>query len=260
MPGLSEMKRNPFAQLSEGLQREISAASSQRSLAAGAALVDERGTSDSLYLLTSGWAYRYATARDGARQILAVLLPGDFCNLDAVSYPACDYGIQSLTPISVSRLPCAQIDGLADEHPALMQLFLRSMSIENARLGRWTLYLGRKSASARLAHFLSEIAVRLTGAAGDEGCTFDLPLTQEKIADVLGLTPVHVNRTLHALRAQGVVEVQGRAITIPSLAALFRVAEFDAGYLHRQVAATHGGALEWQMSQSFPSRRSLAPG
>jgi CRP-like cAMP-binding protein len=228
---------DPFGRLDEELQALIHAAMSQRSLGANGGIVEERGISDRLHVLTSGWAYRYATTRDGGRQILTVLLPGDICNLDALTLARCDYGVRALTPVTLSSMPCAQAIQLAEQHPDLMQLFLRSTAIENAMLGRSVLYLGRKSSRARMAHLLCEVAVRL-GAAADDVCMFEMPLTQEQIADVLGLTSVHVNRTLQTLRSEGLVEVHGRSITIPSLAALSRVAEFDAEYLHRSGVAT----------------------
>jgi len=214
-----------------------------RWFAPGASLVDERGRSEHLHLLTDGWAYRYATTRDGARQILAVLLPGDFCNLDGLSLACCDYGVRALTPVTTLSLSPARAMTLAAQHAELMQLFLRRIAVENAMLGRWTLCLGRKSSEARLAHFLCQLATRLGASAGEDSFTFDLPLSQEQIADVLGLTPVHVNRTLQNMRANGSIATRGRSTTIPSLSALCRVGEFDPGYLHQKELAAADGEI-----------------
>jgi CRP-like cAMP-binding protein len=250
-------RHEPFDLLNEDLQALLGATSSQRALSAGLSILEERGISDRLYVLTSGWAYRYATTRDGARQILALLLPGDFCNLDALMLARCDYGIRALTSATVSSLPCAQAILLAEQNSDLMQLFLRSIAIENAMLGRWALYLGRKSSQARLAHLLCEVAVRLDAVA-DDSCIFELPLTQEQIADVLGLTSVHVNRTLQGLRSLGLVQAHGRFITIPSLAALSKVGEFDADYLHRAAVTTLDGQEPSSMNFPAAQRYSIA--
>jgi len=234
------MKRSPFGDLSADLQALLNGASTQRPFGAGASLVEERGTSGHLHFLAAGWAYRYATTRDGMRQILAVLLPGDFCNPDSLSLPRSEYGARALTPVTLSSVATTSAMKLARQRPELMQLFLRAIAIENAMLGRWALCLGRMSAQARLAHLFCEVAVRLEGLTHGDSYTFDLPLTQEQVADVLGLTPVHVNRTLQNLRAQGLLETRGRTVTIRSMAALAQVGEFDPGYLHRPSVAPSG--------------------
>jgi CRP-like cAMP-binding protein len=202
-------------------------------MSAGSTLIDEGSACCALYMLVDGWAFRYATTTDGSRQILAVLLPGDFCNLDSLSLSRPDYGIRTITPAKFLALERSRAIELSNSSSEVAQLFLSRMAIENALLGRWTLCLGRKSATARLAHLLCELVARLDGARDGDAAQIHLPLRQEQIADILGLTTVHVNRTIRHLCSLGVIERHGPRTDIPSVTRLFGVAEFDEGYLHR---------------------------
>jgi CRP-like cAMP-binding protein len=162
-----------------------------------------------------------------------------------------DYGVRALTPVAVLSLPRAQALAVAQQHPQSMHLLLRRIAIENAMLGRWTLCLGRMPARTRLAHFLCELAARLAGTCDRKAFTFEQPLKQEQIADMLGLTNVHLNRTLQQLRCDGLVELRGKALTIPDFAALARVGEFEPSYLHQAELAQEG--LHAQMSPATPA-------
>ena len=210
-------------------------------LAVGACLGDEAMRVESLLVLNQGWACRYATTREGGRQILAILLPGDICNLDGFLLGRADYGLRALTAVGVSSLSRGRMLELAERQPEMLAGLLRQLAVDNAALGRLALCLGRKSAEARLAHFLCELAVRLTGSATGAALSFELPLTQELIADAIGITSVHVNRTLQHLRGDGLIELRGRKVTIPSLAALASVGGFDPAYLHREDARNEAG-------------------
>lgn len=204
-----------------------------RSMSAGSTLIDEGSACSTLYMLVDGWAFRYATTADGSRQILAVLLPGDFCNLDSLSLSRPDYGIRTITPAKFLAVERSRAIELSQSSSEVAHLFLSRMAIENALLGRWALCLGRKSAMARLAHLLCELVARLDGARDGDAAQLDLPLRQEQIADILGLTTVHVNRTIRHLCSLGVIERRGSRIDIPSVTKLLGVAEFDESYLHR---------------------------
>jgi CRP-like cAMP-binding protein len=120
---------------------------------------------------------------------------------------------------------------LLTQYPGIARAFMWLGLIENATLSKWTLSLGRRSAIERLAHLLCELSVRL-GAESDEESSFAFPLTQEQIGDALGLTAVHVNRTMHQLRADGLIEIANRYLTIPNIAKLRQAGGFDPRYLH----------------------------
>lgn len=203
-----------------------------RSLTAGDELIREDSSPENLYLLTAGWAYRYLTTRNGSRQIPALIVPGGICNLDNLLFERSDFGVRALTKATVLVLPREQAVSLAANHPGVGRAFTWLALAENAILGQWAVGLGRRSATERLAHLLCELSIRL--GAGDAGeVSFELPLTQELIADTLGLTAVHVNRTLQQLRADGLVVTAGRMVTIPDLGRLQALADFDPGYLRQ---------------------------
>ncbi len=208
------------------------AATASRTLDAGATLAREGEPTDSLYVMTTGWACRYKTTRKGARQMPALLVPGDVCNLDSLMFGAVNYGVCTLTLATVLTLPRERAVALSTRYPGIARTFTWLALVENAILSQWALCLGRQSARGRLAHLLCELSVRLGCAEGEAECRFDLPLTQEQIADVVGLTPVHVNRTLKQLRTEGLATTDRRMVTIHDIAELRRVAEFDRAYLH----------------------------
>lgn len=206
-------------------------ATTPRSFKAGVDLVSEGVHTDLIFVVIEGWACRYKMTRDGARQITGLVVPGDVCNLDSFMRPQVNYGVRTLTAGNVIGLPRERVQALAAERPAITRAFTWFTIVENAVLSEWALSLGRQTARERLAHLLCELAVRLDGTHGDAP-SYELPVTQEQLADALGLTSVHVNRTLQQLRADGLVAIEARRVTLPDVAALRRVGGFDGGYLH----------------------------
>jgi CRP-like cAMP-binding protein len=200
-------------------------------------LVREGEGADSLFVITRGWACRYATTREGGRQFPGLVVPGDVGNLDSLMFDRIDYGVRTLTETTVVALPRQFALELIAQHPGIAQTFVWLGLVENAILSEWALSLGRRSAEERLAHLICELSVRLDAEQGNTS-TFAFPLRQEQIADTLGLTSVHVNRTLQHLRGQGLVVTENRVMTIPNVSRLRQVAGFDPRYLH--IRAGHG--------------------
>lgn len=203
-----------------------------RHLAPGDELIPEESSPDYLYLVSAGWAYRYITTRSGGRQILALIAPRGVCNLDNLLFERANFGVRALTQATVLALFRDQALALAAEHPGVSRAFTWLAIVENAILSQWALGLGRRTALGRLAHLLCELSIRIgTSEAGDG--SFELPMTQEFIADMLGLTPIHVNRTMQHLRAEGFIVTAGRKVTILDTDRLRSVAEFDPSYLNQ---------------------------
>ncbi|WP_419826315.1 Crp/Fnr family transcriptional regulator [Sphingomonas sp.] len=207
------------------------AASPARSVGSNVDLVREGERADSLFIVIDGWACRYTTTRDGARQISALLVPGDVGNLDSLMFDRLDYGVRTLTQATMLTLPRDSALGLAAQQPGIARTFTWLALVENAILSKWALSLGRRSAKERLAHLLCELSVRL-GAQEENESSFACPLTQEQLADALGLTSVHVNRTMQQLRTEGMVVTATRTVTLPDVAGLRQIGGFDPGYLH----------------------------
>ncbi|GAA3709345.1 Crp/Fnr family transcriptional regulator [Sphingomonas cynarae] len=194
-------------------------------------LIREGDDTGSLFIVLSGWACRYATTNAGARQLSAIMVPGDVGNLGSLMFDRLGYGMRTLTKATVVALPRQRALTLAAEHPGIGRAFTWLSLIENAILSQWTLSLGRRLSIERLAHFLCELSARL-GAERDNQSRFAFPLTQETIADMLGLTPIHVNRKIQQLRASGLVVNVDRTMWLPDVARLRALGGFDPGYLH----------------------------
>lgn len=202
-----------------------------RTVNAGTDLVLEGGGADSLFIVAEGWACRYTMTKEGGRQLPALLVAGDVGNLDSLMFDRINYGVRTITQATILPLPRDRALALAAEHPGMARTFTWLALVENAALSKWALSLGRRSARERVAHLLCELSVRLGGEDGDRS-RFAFPLTQEQIADALGLTAVHVNRTMQQLRSDGIIIVSRRMMIIPDLERLRQIGGFDPQYLH----------------------------
>ncbi|HTU11916.1 MAG TPA: Crp/Fnr family transcriptional regulator [Allosphingosinicella sp.] len=183
-------------------------------------------------LLVEGLLCRYKDLRDGSRQISELHVPGDFADLHGFTLKRLDHSVMTLTRCRIAVAPHDRIQAVTTEHPHLARLFWLTTNIDAAIHREWVLSLGRRSAISRMAHLFCELRERLAvvGLADESG--FALALTQTDLAECMGLTAVHVNRTLRELRERGLVEFRSRRVTILDLAGLRRIAEFDPGYLN----------------------------
>ena len=183
-------------------------------------------------LLLDGFACQHKTLEDGQRQIVAFHLPTDLCDLaGSLLLGKLDHGVATLTSARVASIPHAALLGWAALLPGLGLLLWRHTLVDAAVSREWIVNLGRRTAAQRTAHLLCELVLRLRRAGLAPGATCALPLSQMVLADALGLTPVHVNRTLQGLRGEGLVEFGGGVLTVHDWPALARVAGFDPTYL-----------------------------
>ena len=203
-----------------------------RTVAAGTDLLRQDAPTSAVHILLDGWAARYKIMEQGSRFISALAVPGDICDLDALRFDHLDYGVTMLSAGMVAVLPRQRADALFATNPAIANAFWSLALAENSVLTEWAASLGRRSALQRVAHLLCELLTRLTIVGRAEGHSYDLPLTQEQIADSLGLTPVHVNRMLHSLHSMDLVTVQHRRVMIHDWAELSASCGFQPGYLH----------------------------
>jgi CRP-like cAMP-binding protein len=186
-----------------------------------------------VHLVLSGWAARYKIIRgNGARQITAFLIPGDFCDLHITILKEMDHGITSITPTRVACIPEKVIESLPEQRPSLTQALWWSTLVDEAILREWLVSAGRRTAYQALAHLFCELHVRLCRVGLVRENVFDVPLTQEELADALGLTSVHTNRVLQRLRREGLIELEHGILTIQDSSGLCKVAGFDPRYLH----------------------------
>lgn len=189
-------------------------------------------------VILSGFAFRQKTSADGGRQIVALKIPGDPLDFQSLYLQAADHNLQALTKVEVAVFSLKDLEALIAPRPALARAVFVDILIE-ASIGReWLLNIGRRNALARLAHLLCELHYRVGQIAGEELLGFELPLTQEQLADLLGLTPVHINRTIKTLEREGAVRRISRRLTIADVATLRHIAEFSDIYLHRNNVST----------------------
>ncbi len=187
-------------------------------------------------LLIEGILCRYKDLRDGQRQISELHVAGDFADLHSFTLKRLDHSVMSLTRCRLVAFPHERLTAITERFPHLTRLLWFSTNLDAAIHREWTVSLGRRTALSRTAHIFCELRIRMevVGLADEHG--YALELTQTDLAECLGLTPVHVNRTLRELRERGLVEWRGRRVTIHDWDGLVRAAEFDPSYLYlRQV-------------------------
>lgn len=183
-------------------------------------------------LLLEGIACRYKDLRNGERQITELHVPGDFLDLHSFTLKKLDHHVMALTPCTFALMGHDRLTTITEQHPHLTRVYWFATNLDAAIHREWEVSLGRRTALSRVAHLFCELHARLAlvGLAEENG--YALPLTQADVAECLGLTAVHINRTLKELREQGLVEWSGRRVTMLDQDKLKRVAEFDPAYLY----------------------------
>lgn len=175
-------------------------------------------------VLLSGWACQYKSTHMGIRQITSVLMSGDIDLLDMLTPEVLDYSVCALSVVTVARVPKIEARKVAQEHPQVAEAMLRLQRAGEARLREEILNVSRRSAMERLVCQLLAIWCRASEAGLVEQNELAFPISQGDIADMLGLTAVHLNRTLQKLRATGLVILRNNVLRIPDPVALARFA------------------------------------
>ena len=205
-----------------------------RTLAAGADFYHQGEPSEELFNVIEGWGFQYQLLEDGRRQIVRILLPGDFVGFQADLFAPLEHSAQALTEMRLCIFPRHNIIELFRSEPQLALRLTWMLARDDSRAQEWLINIGRRSARERVAHFLLELYYRVRMRAEEPlGASIPLPLTQEHIGDALGLTSVHVNRTLRDLRESGLLVVSNRLLNITDPDGLALVAGFDAESLER---------------------------
>lgn len=182
--------------------------------------------------LLSGFAFRQKLTSEGARQICSLHIPGDALDLQTLYLDVADHNVQALTRAEVLFVPQDQIKALISANPRIAQAIIVDILIATSIMREWLLNVGRRDARTRLAHLLCEFAVRMDAHELSDGDGYELPMTQEQLGDALGLTSVHVNRTLKALEREGALTRRGRRVQFTDWERMRRIADFSALYLY----------------------------
>ena len=191
-------------------------------------------------LVVDGLAYRYKLLPGGRRQILSWLAPGDLCDTRVSILRRMDHAVAAFVPTRFLVFSHEAIAALGRGRPRLRRALWWSDLVEDSIGREWLVNLGQRTAVERAAHLLCEIHHRLrrVGLAADD--SFTLPVTQSELGDTLGLSTVHVNRTLQELRREGLIAQQGREIVVADPEGLRRTAGFSPNYLHPAAADEDG--------------------
>ena len=159
-------------------------------------------------------------------------MPGDPLDLQHLFLDEADHNVQTLTRSEVALIPRAELQKIARERPLVGVAFMVNMLVDASVFREWVTNVGRRDARSRIAHLLCEFAVRLERQQLTEEYGYELPMTQEQLADSTGLTPVHVNRTLKGLQAEGLIERDRRSVKFPHWERMKKAADFTERYLH----------------------------
>lgn len=187
---------------------------------------------DTSTMLLEGLMSRFIDDRHGLRQLVAVHVTGEFVDLHAYPMHRLDHSIGTLTAVKVAIVPHAALKTVLDPRPELVRKLWFSTLIDAALHRAWLFRVGRLDAVGRVAHFLSEMNLRLRAVGLSDGFTYALALTQADIAEICGLTTVHTNRVMRQLREAGLCHVRAAVVEIADPAALARRGDFNPDYLY----------------------------
>jgi CRP-like cAMP-binding protein len=196
-------------------------------------LVREREKTVHSCLLVSGFAIRHKILGNGMRQIVAIHMRGDLVDLQNSFLGVADHSVQVLTDSEMALIPRGAVKELAFARPRVGLAMWFDTLVDGSIFREWIANVGRRDAYTRIAHLLCEFSLRLKVAGLGEATEYELPMTQEHLADCTGLTPVHVNRMLKLLDTQNLITRRNsRSITIGDWNKLADAGDFDSTYLH----------------------------
>jgi CRP-like cAMP-binding protein len=194
---------------------------------AGSMILSEGSHSAQLFTLLSGWAFRYKTLEDGRRQILNYLLPGDLVGLQGSVIGEMQHSVESLSPVVLCVFQRDSLPTLFKNHPGLAFDITWLASREERMLDENLLSVGRRSAMERAAYLIAFIYQRAARVGLAQGKRLLIPISQQHVADTLGLSIVHTNKTLRKLSDRKLIRWHGRACEVLDEPGLREVAGWD---------------------------------
>jgi CRP-like cAMP-binding protein len=181
-----------------------------------------------------GWLCRYKLIENGARQIMSFHIPGDIPDLQSVHLQTMDHSLGTLTQSTVAFIQHESLRKLMRAFPRIGDILWRDTLIDAAIFREWITAIGRRQAPERIAHMMCEMFSKMRVVGLTKGNTCPFPLTQVTIADALGLSTVHVNRSIMELRSRGLIALEKQVLTIPNWEDLQAFGGFDPLYLHME--------------------------
>lgn len=195
-------------------------------------LVREGDPVSHCYLVLSGYCVRLKYVGSGGRQIVSIHMKGDLVDMPNALLGIADHGVQALTACTLAKLPIEALQQLSDRIPAIKDALWYDTLVDASIHREWVANVGRRDALTRIAHLLCEFGLKMD-AVGLEQLNYELPMTQDQLADATGLTPVHVNRVLQALATDRLIErVTPKSVIIGDWKRLAAAGDFQPAYLH----------------------------
>lgn len=190
-------------------------------------------------ILVEGFLCRYIMTPRGTRQITSLHLPGDMPDLQSLHLDVMDHSVGVMARSTVAFVPHVAVRDLAARHPAIANALWRDTLVDAAIFREWVVNLGARSAYQRGAHLMCEVfyKARAVGVSARNSCAF--PLTQQELGDAMGISTVHVNRTIQKLRGEKLITLSRDRLTILDLKKLAVAGEFNPNYLHLNRRPAH---------------------
>ena len=194
---------------------------------AGATILKEGSHNERLFTVLSGWVFRYRTLEGNRRQIINYALPGDFLGLQATIDDVMSHGIEALSDVTLCHFDRDKLWTLYADHPRLAYDMTWIAARQERSFEEQLLTLGQRTAFERIAYLLWHLFDRARDVGLVVGNTVSLPVRQQHIADTLGLSLVHTNKTLQKIREDGAIDIQDRALHVRDEARLIRLGRVD---------------------------------
>jgi CRP-like cAMP-binding protein len=202
-----------------------------RRLPARTEIVAEGDVPHPAFVLVEGMACRFRILSDGRRQIIGFIIPGDICDVHAAMLKRMDHSIGTIVASSIATIARDRFLALTTQHPRINAALWWTALQDQATQREHVVALGRRNAHERVAYFLCELVWRFNAHGLGRRDAIELPMTQADIGDLLGLTPVHVNRVLQDFRKQKLIMLEHRHLRLLDMERVAGIAELSSQYL-----------------------------
>lgn len=201
------------------------------------AIITEGDAVSHCWVVLSGYCVRYKIVGDGGRQILSIHMKGDLVDLQNALLGVADHGVHTLTECQLAKIPIERLRELGHARPAINDALWYDTLVDGSIHREWVANVGRRDAHTRVAHLLCEFALKLDAVSLGEQLDYELPMTQEQLADATGMTAVHVNRVLKDLARDGLIDrLTSKSVLIGDWKRLAAAGDFNRDYLHLDAA------------------------
>ena len=221
----------------------VAAVSTTRIVPAQMDLVREGDIATHIHILVDGIACRYKLVEGGRRQIVSFLVPGDICDAHGLMTGAIDHSVLSLSETKVALISREAVRAMLDTHPRITRALLFLTLVDESRSREWLANMGRRSPDKRIAHLLCEMLTRLRTVGLADNNRFGFPVTQADLGDTMGLSTVHVNRTLQDLKEKKLIAARRGFFEVLDLTRLHNFCDFNPAYLmteHARITSENG--------------------